>query len=156
MCAKSICSGAGFTAPTILTLADSYRQERTFIGTLVEALRGRGYSRIVEPCAGSLAMAQYYLAAGFKPDRIETSDVTLFSAALGYAVTGKDLRELDVRLDGKPLPLTGDPIKDAAEIIFTQALAKREGAPQGCKAPPRTLRRRQKQQLKAALTHYAN
>jgi len=125
---SSLTKGAGFAAPTILTLADSYGPERGFIATVVEALRARGYNRIVEPCAGSLAMAQYYLAAGYPPDRIETSDVTLFSAALGYAVTGRDLRDLDIKLDGKPLPMTGDPARDAAEVIFTQALAKREAA----------------------------
>lgn len=117
----------GFNSPTILSLANSYEQERKFIGQLLEALRKTGkYDRIVEPCCGVFGMLGYHLAAGWKPEQIETSDIMLFSTVLGYAIMGKPLSDLEIKLDGQPFPLTGDPAEDAVNVIVEQAILRQE------------------------------
>ena len=49
--------------------------EQRFLVTLIETAAQSGYTRFVEPCAGTFAMANLAVRSGFKPEQIETSDV---------------------------------------------------------------------------------
>jgi hypothetical protein len=57
--------------------------------------RGK-YRRIVIPCAGRFTLAEAAVDAGWRPDEIECSDISLFSSVLGFACAGRDLDELGV------------------------------------------------------------
>lgn len=63
---------------------------------------------------------------GWSQEQIEASDVSLFSALMGYAITGRDLSALGVCLDGEQIPLSGDPIRDAATLIMELTYARAE------------------------------
>ena len=59
--------------------------EQRFLVTLIETAAKSGYTRFVEPCAGTFAMANLAVRSGFKPEQIETSDVSMMTTVLGYA-----------------------------------------------------------------------
>jgi len=117
----------GFTSPSILFLSTWDKPERDYLYRLSKKLRKSGsYDRIVEPCVGAFALPKVHLAAGWSAEQIETSDVWLFSAVIGSIVSGTDLEELAVAVDGAPLPLTGDPLADGAEILYQQLRLRME------------------------------
>ena len=71
--------------------------EQKFLYSLFKTARKAGYTRFVEPCAGTFAMANLAVDTGYKPEQIETSDVSMMPTILGYAVCGKPLDELEIR-----------------------------------------------------------
>jgi hypothetical protein len=87
---------------------------------LSERLRARGYTRVAEPCAGGFATSMVHRAAGWPGGTLEASDVGLYSAIIGYACSDQDLFDLDVRVDGEPVPLAGDGFMDAAILLHKQ------------------------------------
>ncbi len=74
--------------------------EQRFLVKLIETASQSGYTRFVEPCAGTFAMANLAVQNGFKPEQIETSDVNMMSTVLGYAITGKSLEPLEIHAQG--------------------------------------------------------
>lgn len=109
----------GFLPPWSVFVGNLAAPERSYLTTLLAGLKGR-YPRLVEPAAGSFAVASIARELGWDSASIETSDVSLYSSALGEAICGRDLASLGVCLDGKPLPLTGSPAQQAAEVLMTQ------------------------------------
>lgn len=81
-----------------LFLATLSPKARTYILRLLRAARRRGYNRFVEPCAGALAMSHLAVQAGFDPSGVEASDVSVFSAIMGYAAAKQPLDPLGLRL----------------------------------------------------------
>jgi hypothetical protein len=115
----------GFLSPSILFLSTWDLAERQFVAALSKRLLTAGYARIVEPCAGGFAMPAAHIQAGWPPASMECSDTCLFSAIVGGAVTGTDLRELDVRRDGEPVDIDGLEALDAgARLLFEQLDAR--------------------------------
>lgn len=110
----------GYLQPGVLFVGPTKQQERQFLYSVFQKLRGK-YERYVEPSVGSFVMAQVARAAGYAPSSMEFSDVTLFSSVLGYLCSGRDLAELDVKVEGTTLGLSGVPIEDAAMILYMQA-----------------------------------
>jgi hypothetical protein len=121
--------GFGFNAPTILFLSTWEEHERRYLRPLFEKLRHAGYTRYVEPCAGAFAMHLVAHDAGYQTENMEGSDVGLFSAICGLMCAGEDLAQLDVRLDGEPVPLEGEPAHQAAVLLYTQLLARMDARP---------------------------
>ena len=76
---------------------------RAFLKKTFRDLRGR-YARIVAPCIGRFTVAEAALDAGWAPEDIYTSDVSLFSALLGYQAAGRPLAELGISLDAPVFP----------------------------------------------------
>lgn len=74
--------------------------EQRFLVKLIETAAQSGYTRFVEPCAGTFAMANLAVQNGFKPEQIETSDVNMMSTVLGYAITGQSLEHLEIHAQG--------------------------------------------------------
>ena len=57
---------------------------------------------------------------GWKPEQIEACDVWAYTAALGYAYSGKPLTEMRATVDGSPVSLSGNAADDAATVIMAQ------------------------------------
>src|SRR5271166_5378151 len=72
---------------------------------MLQAFKGAlgQYDRIVIPCAGRFTLAEAAVDAGWRPEEITCSDVSLFSTVLGYCAAGKDLDELGVTFAGELL-----------------------------------------------------
>src|SRR5262249_2663745 len=87
--------------PSLLFLNTFDSPERAWAKPVFAALRGRGYKRFVEVCAGSFVMPTVARAAGWQPAEIEASDVGLYSAICGTVIAGGDLAGLQVRVDGE-------------------------------------------------------
>ena len=86
---------------------------RAFLKTFLEEARS-DYSKLVIPAVGKFAGAEAAVAAGWRPEDIYTSDVSLFSSVVGYLLEGKDLDELQIRgADGDT----------HAEILYSLRLA---------------------------------
>ena len=82
---------AFFMDPGAMFLGCLGPSEQKFLVTLIETAAKSGYTKFVEPCAGTFAMANLAVQNGFKPEQIETSDVNMMSTVLGYAITGQSL-----------------------------------------------------------------
>ena len=86
---------AFFMDPGAMFLGCLGPSEQKFLVTLIETAAKSGYTRFVEPRAGTITMANLAVQNGFKPEQIETSDVNMMSTVLGYAITGQSLEPLE-------------------------------------------------------------
>ena len=91
---------AKFQNPGTFFLGTLVPSEQKFLKTLITNAARNGYTRFVEPCAGAFAMSHLATQAGFKPNQIEASDVSMFTSIMGYAITGQSLEELELRANG--------------------------------------------------------
>lgn len=121
----------GFTSPAILFLNTWDAPERSFCRTVFEEIaNGDQYTRYVEPCAGAFAMPMVAEHAGWKPEAMEASDVSLYTSIVGGMCADNDLGELDVRVDGEAVVLKGeDIVDDAAHLLWVQLLARTQARP---------------------------
>lgn len=120
----------GFATPGLLFAGNSSAPERRFLGEVLAGLRKNGYTRLVEPCAGAFAGSLVAAGAGWKPDQIEASDVTLFSSVAGGMLAGNDLSLLGVTLDAQPVELPdADVATQAAFLLWVQLRARLEAKP---------------------------
>lgn len=90
--------------------------EQKFLVKLIRTAQQSGYTRFVEPCAGTFAMANLAVRSGFKPERIETSDVSMMTSVMGYAITGQSLEPLEIHAQG----FTDEELLDPATALFAQ------------------------------------
>ena len=91
---------AKFQNPGNFFLGTLVPSEQKFLKTLVTSALKNGYKKFVEPCAGAFAMSHLAIQAGFKPNQIESSDVSMFTSIMGYAITGQSLAELCLKAQG--------------------------------------------------------
>ncbi len=77
--------------------------EQRYLVNLIKNAAKNGYTRFVEPCAGTFAMSNLAIQNGYKPEQIETSDVSMMSSVMGYAITGKPLDELEIHAQAFPM-----------------------------------------------------
>jgi hypothetical protein len=94
--------GGGISQPGMLFIGTIRDQERKYIKKFIGAAREKGITDIVEPCCGSFAMSRIAAEAGYAQDRIDASDVSLFSAVFGRAITGQPLDDLEIEVRGFP------------------------------------------------------
>ncbi len=90
--------------------------EQKFLIELLKTARKAGYTRFVEPCAGTFAMANLAVQAGFKPEQIETSDVSMMTSVMGYAITGQSLEPLEIHAQG----FSDEELLDPATALYAQ------------------------------------
>lgn len=83
----------------------------------------------MEPCAGAFAIPAVALREGWTVPQLECSDVSLFTSVMGYVCAGRDLAELDVRIDGELALLDDDPVKAAASIMYEQLVLRIDEKP---------------------------
>ena len=74
--------------------------EQKFLKVLIQNALKAGYTKFVEPCAGAFAMSHLAIQTGFKPSQIDASDVSMFTAIMGYAITDRPLSELCLQAKG--------------------------------------------------------
>ena len=118
---------AGFTSPNIMFLNTYDTIDRRYMAEIAPKLVASGYTDYVEFYAGGFAMPVVMASAGIKPERMRCYDISLYSSILGYAFSGKDLVELDVRKNGKFIDIVGmAPTRAAAALLYEQALARME------------------------------
>lgn len=91
---------AFFMNPGAMFLGCLGTSEQRFLVELIQVAAKSGYTKFVEPCAGTFAMANLAVQNGFKPEQIETSDVNMMSTVLGYAITGQSLESLEIHAQG--------------------------------------------------------
>ena len=77
---------AFFMDPVAMFLGCLNGVEQKFLIELIKTARRSGYTRFVEPCAGTFAMANLAIQSGFKPEQLETSDVNMMTSVMGYAI----------------------------------------------------------------------
>ena len=105
---------ARFMNPGSLFMATLVPAEQKFLKTIMINAVKAGYTKFIEPCAGAFAMSHLAVQAGFKPSQIETSDVSMFTSIMGYAITGKPLNELCLRAKG----FTDEELLDPATALY--------------------------------------
>lgn len=105
---------AMFQNPGAFFLGTLVPSEQKFLKVLLESARKSGYTKFVEPCAGAFAMSHLAVQSGFKPSEIESSDVSMFTSIMGYAVTGKPLDELEIHAKG----FTDEELLDPAVAMY--------------------------------------
>lgn len=107
---------AFFMNPGAMFLGCLGTSEQKFLVKLIETAAQSGYTRFVEPCAGTFAMANLAVQNGFKPGQIETSDVNMMSTVLGYAITGQSLEPLEIHAQG----FEDSELLDPATALYAQ------------------------------------
>lgn len=90
--------------------------EQRFLIKLIRTAVKSGYTRFVEPCAGTFAMANLAVRAGFKPEQIDASDVSMMTSVMGYAISGKPLDELEIHAVG----FGDEELLDPATALYAQ------------------------------------
>lgn len=90
--------------------------EQRFLVKLIKTASQSGYTKFIEPCAGTFAMANLAVQNGFKPEQIETSDVNMMSSVLGYAITGQSLEALEIHAHG----FEDSELLDPATALYAQ------------------------------------
>lgn len=90
--------------------------EQRFLVKLIETAAKSGYTKFVEPCAGTFAMANLAVRSGFKPEQIETSDVSMMTTVMGYAITGQSLEPLEIHAQG----FSDEELLDPATALYAQ------------------------------------
>ena len=91
---------AFFMNPGAMFLGCVGTSEQKFLVKLIRTAAESGYTRFVEPCAGTFAMSNLAVQNGFRPEQIETSDVSMMPTVLGYAITGQSLEPLEIHAQG--------------------------------------------------------
>lgn len=105
--------------PANLFLGTTPAHERSYLFKVLGHAREH-YRRLVVPCCGKFGGAETAVAAGWKPEQIACSDVSLFSTALGYHITGQPLDELEIKLAGDLASLDAT---DPATVLYCLKLA---------------------------------
>lgn len=90
--------------------------EQRFLCQLFKTAREAGYTRFVEPCAGTFAMSNLAVDTGYKTSELETSDVSMMPTILGYSIMGKPLDELEIKAKG----FSDEELLDPATALYAQ------------------------------------
>ncbi len=96
--------------------------EQKYIKIILENARKAGYNRVVEPCSGAFAMAHLAVQAGFKPEQIEASDITMFSSIMGYALMDKPLTDLEITATGFTEEELTDPATPLYALLYLKSM----------------------------------
>ena len=91
---------AKFQNPGAFFLGTLVPSEQKFLKPLIGNALKNGYTKFLEPCAGAFAMSHLAVQAGFKQNQIESSDVSMFTSIMGYAITGQSLEGLCLHARG--------------------------------------------------------
>ena len=107
---------AFFMDPGAMFLGSLDGTEQKYILEVLKGARKSGYTRVVEPCAGTFALSNLAIQAGFKASQIESSDVNMMSTVMGYAVTGQPLDSLHIHAAG----FSDEELLDPAVALYAQ------------------------------------
>lgn len=108
------------TAPGAIFVGQVAPKQQAFIKQIMSNALRQGFTRIVEPCCGAFAMSHLAVQAGFRPEQIEASDVTLFSSLYGYAIMEKPLDDLEISIEGLADAERGDYAAIMYRLIYSR------------------------------------
>lgn len=111
---------AFFMDPGTMFLGGMNSVEQRFIVELLKTAKDSGYYKVVEPCAGTFAISNLAVEAGFKPEQIEASDINMLSTVMGYAIMKKPLDELHIQASG----FEDEELLDPAHALYAQMYLK--------------------------------
>ena len=106
--------------PGAMFLGNMNTNEQKFLVELIKNAKHSGYTRLVEPCAGTFSMSNLAVQSGFSADEIEASDISLAPVIAGYAISGKPLKELKIRADG----FSDEELEDYATALYAITFLK--------------------------------
>ena len=109
-----------FQNPGSFFLGTLVSQEQAFVKVVMQNALANGYKRMVEPCAGAFAMSHLAAQCGWPVKDIEASDVMMFTAIMGYAITGRDLAELQIEADG----YDNEDLTDPATVLWVHLVLR--------------------------------
>ena len=81
-----------------------------------------GLTKFVEPAGGAMIASRVASRMGFDPTLIDTSEVQFVSSVWGYAISGQDLAELEVKVEG----YEHEDMTDPATIMWAYKVATAE------------------------------
>lgn len=116
---------AGFTMPGVLFLGSVDAQIRGYLMQVLPGLRKAGYTTVVEPCAGAMAISVVARAAGFPASALQGSDVSYFSAVVGAAIVDRPVENLGTTIDGVTPTIPGATNIDRAAWLLWQQMVLR-------------------------------
>jgi len=90
-------------------------------GAICDVIKTKPYTNYVIPCTGRFAVAETFISCGIQPNKIITSDITLFSSLVGYYICDNDLGTLEVTCNGIQMEETAQGI---AEVLYQMKIAK--------------------------------
>lgn len=80
-----------------------------------QIVRETDYETYIIPCTGRFALADTFVGAGLNPQQIITGDISLFSSVIGYYLSGKNIGDLGITIQGEKI--TPD-ITGIAETLY--------------------------------------
>ena len=98
------------------------KQTRDYLLSAFAELRDR-YERLIVPCCGRFTVPQFARAAGWPPEAIVASDISLFSSLIGYHCAGMDLAPLGMTFGGELARLQEHP-DPAAAALYAMKVAQ--------------------------------
>lgn len=90
-------------------------------------LKSLGYEKVVLPCVGEFNLANIAVEAGFSPDQIYSSDISLFSSLLGCIFSGQPIESLNFELSPEvqaEVDACEDEISKVATVLYNMRLIK--------------------------------
>ncbi len=79
-------------------LGHTPREQRNYIILVLSYLSNR-YHKVIIPAVGQFTLAKCAIEAGYKPENIYTSDISLFSTLLGFLLEGKPILNIPFSLN---------------------------------------------------------
>lgn len=83
--------------PEKIFLGNTPSEQRKFI-TAVLRHNVESYPTLIIPACGQFTLVKCAIEAGYKPENIYASDISLFSSVLGYLFSGQDINQLEFEL----------------------------------------------------------
>ena len=112
-----------FTNPGSMFIGAFREKERKVLKNLLISAKKAGYERFVEPAAGAFALSKIAVEAGFQPQNISASDISLFSAVFGRAITGQSIEPLEINSEYfKDYDLTKPEVVLWAQVILQNSM----------------------------------
>jgi hypothetical protein len=108
--------------PGLLFVGTVVPAEMRFFKRVLAGARVNGYTRLVEPASGALAMSHLAVQVGWQPEQIEASDVSFISEAMGRHIAGDRIDHLEIEADGYDHLDLGDP----ATALYVHGLLRTE------------------------------
>lgn len=107
-------------SPESIFLGNTPATHRRWLASFFAVAKAK-YDTLIIPCCGQFAAAQVAIRAGWKPENIGTSDVSLFTSLLGLFCTGTPLSKLEIKLT---LPGLAEEPTSYAEAFYAIKLAQ--------------------------------
>lgn len=104
-------------------LGNTGTEQRKFLKEALTFLKSKGYERVYAPCCGQFAIAGCAVDAGFEPQNVFNSDMSLFSSVIGYYYSNQPIDTIPLQIGDEQLKeIVDNPeipeIRKASEILL--------------------------------------